>query len=128
MYRSFSDLVPTPNAVVRCRQYYLDRSSVQVSEELIGSSGTSDVFRGYLDNHIVAVKRLRVDFVENLDAALKDLVSEIDFMCRYARFVYFRRACLCPYRRSIRQSNRAIYDESRAFLPTHAEVWSIQTL
>ena len=86
---SFSDIAGnvidlTPKAAARFRQHYLNRSSVEVSDDLIGCSGTSEVFRGRLEGRAVAVKRLRMDVIKadpNL-RELKDLVTEIDFMCR----------------------------------------------
>jgi hypothetical protein len=89
-YPSFTTLAKalidlTSSGAVRFRKHYLDRSTLSVSEEIIGSSGTSEVFRGYLGVQPVAVKRLRMDVIgrDCSKSELKDLLTEIDFMCRF---------------------------------------------
>ena len=77
-------LVPqTPWGAERCKTFYLDRSLLQISNQVIGCSRTSEIFRGVLDGKPVAVKQLRVELVENIDRKeLKDLIREICLMCR----------------------------------------------
>ena len=110
-YRSFSGLAQslldiTPRGAARLKQFYLDRNSVQISEDLIGCSSTSEVFRGRFHGHNVAVKRLRMNIVrEETDAKeLKDLMTEIDLMCRFLLFgqkPFFS----CPCKELISRSN-----------------------
>ena len=87
---SFSDLAQsllgiTPRGAARLRQHYLDRKSVHISDDLIGCSSTSEVFRGCLGGRDVAVKRLRMKITRTgTDAKeLKDLMTEIDLMSRF---------------------------------------------
>ena len=87
--QSFSDLAVhlinlTPIRAAKYRHFYLDQASVDITDELIGSSATSEVFRGFLDGRPVAVKRLRIDVSQgkNAENELRVLVMEIDFMCR----------------------------------------------
>ena len=90
---SFSDLAQsllgiTPRGAARLRQHYLDRKSVHISDDLIGCSSTSEVFRGCLGGRDVAVKRLRMKITRagraGADAQeLKDLMTEIDLMSRF---------------------------------------------
>ena len=91
-HNSFSDLAQsllgiTSRGAARLRQHYLDRKSVHISDDLIGCSSTSEVFRGCLDGHDVAVKRLRMNIARaGTDAKeLKDLMTEIDLMSRFAQ-------------------------------------------
>ena len=82
MHIVFSDIAHSPNAAVRCSQFILERSSIEMSRDLIGRSANSEVLRGYLNGQVVAVKRFRENVTGNVDTALKDLVSEMDIMCR----------------------------------------------
>ena len=77
-------LIPrTPRGAEKCRTFYLDRSMLQISNHMIGCSRTSEIFRGVLDGRVVAVKKMRVDIVDDLDRKeLKDLMSEICLMCQ----------------------------------------------
>ena len=99
MHIVFSDVVHSPNAAVRCSQFILDRSSVEMSRDLIGRSANSEVLRGYLNGQVVAVKRFRENVTGNVDTALKDLVSEMDIMCRCCSIDYkpLPNAFLVPY-------------------------------
>lgn len=84
---NFMDL--TPRRADRFKTLHLDPSTLHVSDDLIGCSGTSQVFRGLLRGRPVAVKRLRMDVISR-DCSkkdLKDLLTEIDFMCRLILFV-----------------------------------------
>ena len=90
VFKSFSDLAQslldiTPKGAARIRLHYLDRSSVQISKDLLGCSSSSEVFRGCLNGQDVAVKRLRMNVIRgDTDAKeLKDLITEIDIMCRF---------------------------------------------
>ena len=92
VFKSFSELAQslldiTPKGTARLRQHYLDRNSVHISEYLIGCSSTSEVFRGCLQGQDVAVKRLRMNVIRGETDArdLKDLITEIDLMCRLLR-------------------------------------------
>ena len=75
----------TSRAAARLRKHYLDRNSVHVTEDLIGCSSTSEVFRGFYDGRGVAVKRLRMNVIRGQTDAkeLKDIMTEIDLMCRF---------------------------------------------
>ena len=67
-------------------EYSLDSSSIEVSGEMIGCGGTSEVFRGYLEGRAVAVKRLRLEVAASSDLTeLKDLMTETNLMCRFSR-------------------------------------------
>ena len=77
----------TSRGAARLRKHYLDRNSVHVTEDLIGCSSSSEVFRGFYDGRGVAVKRLRMNVIRGETDArdLKDLITEIDLMCRSLR-------------------------------------------
>ena len=69
----------------RCRSYYLNPSSLFVSNDVIGASCSSEILRGELGVKSVAVKRLELakDVVKDVHLRQqKDLAAEIDFMCR----------------------------------------------
>jgi hypothetical protein len=74
----------TSTGAVRLRKYYLNRASLETTDQLIGRSNTSEVFRGFLDERPVAVKRIRMDVVQNSCSRkeLKDLLTEIDILSR----------------------------------------------
>jgi hypothetical protein len=75
----------TSNGAVRLRKHYLDRCSLEISNDLLGRSGTCEVFRGRLEGQPVAVKRLQLDSIRRdcSKKELKDLLTEIDLLCRF---------------------------------------------
>jgi hypothetical protein len=73
----------TSTGATRLRKYYLDRLSLELTDQLIGRSSASEVFRGFLDGKPVAVKRTQMDVIDSRSRReLKDLLTEIDFLSR----------------------------------------------